>query len=218
MRVTRKQLRRIVQEEILREQQYQPRPPSLGRAGDSRPVDPSGVEAGDELLDVQFNIPNQGGRPRLFTATADGVAAPGGFAYVYAKPVRIRSDHLPPISSYDPEKETGGLRQIVPVVGVSEDDIEIEITSFECVDPAAGTYRIECDYAYDVTLAGQDAASGEGTTATTLSWAEVNAMATALKRGAQWGKYEPPAPHNQHIGIKICVTADTPRWIAIRTD
>ena len=214
MRITRKQLRRIVQEEILREQQYQPRPPSLGRAGDSRPVDPSGVGAGDELLDVQFNIPNQGGRPRLFTATASGVDAPGGFAYVYAKPVRIRSDHL--ANSYDPEEETGGLRRIVPAVGVSEDDIEIEITSFECVDPVAGTYRISCDYAYDVTLAGQDAASGDGTTTTTLSWAEMQALATALKRGEQFGKYEPPAPHNQHIGIKICVTAGTPRWISIR--
>ena len=147
MKITRKQLRKIIKEEILREQQYQPRPPSLGDAGESRPVDPSGVGPGDELLDIEFNIPSRGGRPRLFTVTADGIDAQGGFAYVYAKPVRIRADHL--TDTYDPEEETGGLRRIVPVVGVSEDDIEIEITSFECVNPAAGTYRIECDYSYE---------------------------------------------------------------------
>ena len=94
---------------------------------------------------------------------------------------------------------------------IVRDNIEIEITSFECVDPAAGTYRIRCDYAYEAMNQ-----SGEGATATTLSWTEMQALATALKRGEQFGKYEPPAPHNQHIGIKICVTASTPRWISIR--
>ena len=97
------------------------------------------------------------------------------------------------------------------LVEISPIEIEIDITSFKCVDAQSGDYNISCDYSYNIL-----GNSGEGSSTVTMGWYEdIVPMAIALKRGEQWGKYEPPAAHNQYIALKICVTSGNPDWAAI---
>ena len=203
MKIKRSQLIQLIREAMIQEQ-YAPRPPDLWNV--------TGVENGDELLNKTVNIPTKGGGERLYTVTEEGVDAPGGFAYVYAEVLAVHQDHV----LKAPKCPKKGCPDVIPgdykdIVGDQSDLIEIDITSFKCVNASRGDYNISCDYSYDIM-----GNSGDGSSTVTMGWYEdIVPMAIALKRGEQWGKYEPPAAHNQYIALKICVTSGNPNWDAI---
>jgi hypothetical protein len=195
MKIKRSQLARLVKEAMLQEQ-YEPRPPDLWNV--------IGVSDGDELLNKWVNIPANGRNERLYKITPSGVESPGGFAYVYAEVLAVHQDH---VVGDGPDFIPGDYKDIP---GDQSGGIEIDITSFKCIAAQPGDYQITCEYSYDIM-----GNSGDGTTTAPINWQEMKAMAIALKRGEQWGKYEPPGSHNQYIAMKICVTPGTPDWGAI---